>query len=88
MIKLIIIPTIFTSFMLEGQRKDVRWKDDGEKKEIEGEKVGSNTQREIQEIFFHIFHICNNILNLSNNQGNLQQMQIENCFTLHKNCKF
>jgi hypothetical protein len=57
--------------MLEGQRKDVRWKDD-EKKKVEGEKVGSNTQRKIQKIFFHIFHICNNILNLSNNHGSLQ----------------
>lgn len=32
MIELIIIPTIFTLFMLEGQRKDMRWKDDGKKK--------------------------------------------------------
>jgi hypothetical protein len=41
--------------MLEGQRKDVQWKDDGKKKEIEGEKVGTNTQREIQKIFFFTF---------------------------------
>jgi hypothetical protein len=55
MIKLNISPTTFTSFVLEGQRKDVRWKDDGKKNKMKEKRLGTTHKDKFKRICFTFF---------------------------------